>query len=311
MEIRQLKYFIAIAECNSFSEASRRCFLSQSAISQQIKLLEEELNTTLFNRSSHKVELTQSGEIFLPLAKKVIKSVCDCQEKMADINEVLSGDLSIGLTYSLEAYVRHAMVKFMKLYPQVHLKIYYKTIPEMIRMLRNGELDMAFSIKVEGEEDWVDSLPIIEYECRAVMNVTHPLSKKAEISFKDLENQGLIVPELGKKDRNPIEYYLHHDARNLKVRATINDPCAILNLLKLTNYICLMSQHTIDGIDELTSVKIKELSEPNICYVHRLKGAYCKKSSEVFLDILRESIEERQKYSNLFHSVDTSCKKQE
>ena len=83
MDIRQLQYFVGIAETGRFSEASRMMFVTQSAVSQQIKLLEEELGTQLFARQSHCVLLTESGQELLPLAKKVLEGVEECRNRMS------------------------------------------------------------------------------------------------------------------------------------------------------------------------------------------------------------------------------------
>ena len=285
MDIRQLKYFVGIAEYGSFSEVSRRFFLSQSAISQTIKLLEEELNTTLFTRTSHKVELTESGELLLPLAKKVLKDISDCKDVMSDVCNVLCGELNIGLTQSLEPFVRNAMVKFMKLYPKVMVNVTYRSIPELINLLRNGSLDIAFSIKVEGEEDWVDSIPLMEYRLCAIMRDTHPLANRKELAFKDLELQSLVLPEASQCSHNAVAKFLSKDADNLKVKAVINSPWAILNVLRQTNCVSILSEHSVKWEDDLVSVPIHELATPITTYVHRLKGGHRKRSADEFLKL--------------------------
>lgn len=287
MEIRQLKYFVVIAETGGFTEASRRCYLSQSAISQQIKNLEDELNTTLFVRTPHKVMLTESGEMLLPLARKILKSVDDCNVLMNDIHGMLCGELSIGLTESFEPYIRKAVSQFIRKYPKVQLYLYYKTIPELITMLRAGDLDMAFSIKVEGEEDWVDSEQIAKYRFCAVMRNTHPLADRDVLTFKALASQPLILPEEPLGDKNAIVRFLSKSANELNIRATINDSCAILNQLKISNCISILSEQSIDGVDELRAIPILELLTPFITYVHTQKNTYRKKAVDAFLKEIR------------------------
>ena len=85
MELRQLKYFVNVAETKSFSEASRLLNITQSTLSQQIKQLENELGVVLFERSSHRVGLTDVGEVFLPEAKRTLHSADVCIDKMNDI----------------------------------------------------------------------------------------------------------------------------------------------------------------------------------------------------------------------------------
>lgn len=286
MEIRQLKYFVAIAECGSFSEASRKFFLSQSAISQQIKLLEDELGVVLFMRSPHKVVLSEDGELMLPMARKVLEDVKECRDRMTDVKDELSGELHIGLTCSMEPMVRRTMVLFMRKFPNVRLFVYYKTIPELIYMLRNRQLDMAFSMKVDGEEDWVDSVPIFEYRFAAVMRDTHPLATRKELSFTDLERQSLVLPEKMHRFANAVEDFLSKEGARLCVRAVVNDASAIMNLLRSSNFVSILPEHLVRGIDDLKAVDIAELKEKKTSYVHTLKGVTKKRSVDAFISCL-------------------------
>lgn len=288
MEIRQLKYFVGIAECGSFSEASRHFYLSQSAISQQIKALEEELKTSLFIRNPHHMELTESGQLLLPLAQRVLQSVQECSDRMTDIGKMLCGQLNIGLTHSLEPYIRKTMIRFMKLYPNVQLCIFYKTIPELIKMLRSNQLDLAFSIKVENEEDWVESTPFVEYHLCAFMRDTHPLANRSLLSFADIRPQSLILPERSLRNRNAIEDFLSKEGNEMKVRATINDAGAIMNLLRTSNYISILSERNIVGQEEICAIPIKELLPPVVNYAHLHKGVHHKRSALEFIRIAKE-----------------------
>lgn len=127
MEIRQLKYFVGIADTGRFSDASKQLYISQSAVSQQIKALEEELGTQLFVRNTHSVALTESGKELLPLARQVLRGVTACYDKISDLKGMLCGNLNIGLTYTLEPYIRETMLKYMKAYPKVQVNAHYKT----------------------------------------------------------------------------------------------------------------------------------------------------------------------------------------
>lgn len=290
MEIRQLRYFVAIADTGSFSEASRRCFLSQSAISQQIKLLEEEFKTTLFNRTSHSVSLTESGEQLLPLARKILEDISKCQDQMEDLGQNLKGTLNIGATFSLEPYIRRTATLFIKLHPHVQLNLHFETIANLIKTLRCGQLDMAFSILVDGEESWINSEPMVQYKLAAIMSDTHPLSQRNTVSIKDLRQYGMILPEEGINGSNAIQKYLCEDASGLNIRATVNNPNTLLNMLKQTRCTSILSEWQVKGDPELKAIPIEELPEPVTTYVHLPRGTYSKRSTNVFLKMLREQL---------------------
>lgn len=166
----------------------------------------------------------------------------------------------------------------------------------MIHMLKNRLLDVAFSIIVEGEEDWVDSTPILEFRHCAFMRDTHPLAGRSVLTFKDLERQWLILPEKALRKQNAVDDYLGKSGLDLQVKAIINDPCAILNLLKESNCISILSENSVKGIDDLVAIPIQELSLPVITYAHQLKGIHQKRSTKEFLYILQTQIANRPKW---------------
>lgn len=289
MEIRQLKYFVGVAEAGSISEASRRFYLSQSAISQQIKALEDELSTTLFIRTSHHLSLTESGEMLLPLARQVVRSVNDCTERMADLNDMLCGDLSVGLTFSLEPYVRPAVVRFLKAFPKVRLNVFYKTIPELHDMLHARKVDVILCVDAgEIADDSVTAEPVMDYKLCAIMRDTHPLASRPSLNFQDMALQHFVLPEPGIRDRNAVEHYLHAVTGNVDVRAIINDPNALLNLVHSTNYISILTEAVINGRQGLCAVPVDELSTPVTAYAETLRNAYMKRSARTFVQMLRE-----------------------
>ncbi|MBQ0050382.1 MAG: LysR family transcriptional regulator [Bacteroidales bacterium] len=292
MELRQLRYFVAVAEMGSFSEASRRCNLTQSAISQQIKTLEEEFGTQLFHRTSHRVLLSESGEMLLPLARQLMNDANLCMERMADLNGLLTGELTIGLTNSLESLLRGPIVRFMSLYPKVRLKVVYESIPDLLRELRAGKLDMVFSLKVGGEEDWAESEPVLSYKLCAVMSATHPLASRSVVTAADLSLQRIIMSEQGLSvDYDPVADVASTDCVKsgvlpVPVRAYINDIGAILKVLRQTHCLSVLPEHIVEGEDGLRAVPIKELSQPFTSYVHFLKGGYRKRSATALLQLL-------------------------
>lgn len=150
MELRQLKYFVKTAELLNFSEAARNLYITQSTLSQQIKQLEAELGTQLFERNTHGVVLTESGEELLPYARKTLHTADSCVEHIRDIKNVVTGSLNIGVTYTFSPILTETLLSFMKLYPNVKLNIFYKTMEELMAMLDKRDLDFVLAFKPTG-----------------------------------------------------------------------------------------------------------------------------------------------------------------
>lgn len=289
MDIRQLQYFVGIAETGRFSKASRLLFVTQSAVSQQIKLLEEELGTQLFVRQAHSAVLTESGQELLPLARNVLRGVAECHDRMAELKGLLCGKLNIGLTYSLEPYIRETMLAFMSRYPRVKVNAYYKSLTDLLRMLRDNEIDIMFSMMPTSPHEFATSIHLTEYRLAAIMRNSHPLAKKEWLQFSDLLPHKLILPEKGLRDRNAIESFIHAETGELNVVSLINDVNAIMNILQESNYISILTEHTIKNYPTLCSIPIKELSEPIKIYAHFNNTTQRKHSADVFVEMLQQS----------------------
>lgn len=289
MEIRQLQYFIGIAETGRFSEASKMLFVTQSAVSQQIKLLEEELGTQLFVRQAHSVALTESGMELLPLAKKVLRGVAECRDRISDLKGLLCGTLNIGLTFSLEPYIRETMLAFMSQYPKVKVNAYYKSLTDLLRMLKDNEIDIMFSMMPTSPHEFASSIPIMEYRLAAVMRKTHPLASKKVLHFTDLMPHKLILPEKGLRDRNAIESFIHAETGELNVVSLVNDVNAIINILQESNFISILTEHTTKYFPLLCTVPIAELSKPIPIYAHFNNTILRKHSANVFVEMLQQS----------------------
>ena len=264
-------------------------FVTQSAVSQQIKLLEEELGTQLFVRQAHSVMLTESGRELLPLAKNVLNGVVECHNRISDLKGLMCGTLNIGLTYSLEPYVRETMLAFMTRYPKVRVNAYYKSLGDLLRMLKDHEIDIMFSMMPTSPHDFAESTPILEYRLAAIMRKSHPLASRKILRFSDFLPHKLILPEKGLRDRNAIESFVHAKTGDLNVVSLINDVNALMNMLQESNYISILTENIIKNNPQLCSVEIEELSKPIQIYAHTNNTTLRKHSADMFIEMLLQS----------------------
>ena len=147
MEIRQLKYFLQVAETLNFSKASRKLYVTQSTLSQQISHLEQEIGMPLFERNSHEVYLTEAGKELLPYAQKTVNAAGACADHMNDLREMLAGELNIGVTFSFSNIMAETLIAFIHAYPHVRLNIVYRSMQELMDGLKKRELDLVLAFK--------------------------------------------------------------------------------------------------------------------------------------------------------------------
>ena len=181
MELRQLRYFVVLANRLNFSQAASDLFITQGTLSQQIRQLEGELGVDLFERSSHSVRLTESGAELLEFAKRTLDSALECTHKVADLKRGLTGTLNIGVTHSFGRLVRDTIRDYVKKYPRVKINIVYSTATELLELLRNREIDLYLAFKSAIETVDVETIPLFQSRLCAVMRSTHPLAEKTPV----------------------------------------------------------------------------------------------------------------------------------
>lgn len=148
MEIRQLRYFVKLAETLNFSTAAKELFITQSTLSHQILQLENELQQPLFLRNSHEVSLTEAGQTLLPLAKETLHSADNCLLRLEELKSLAGGELNIGVTFSFATIMAEVVTAFLRKYPHVKVNVTQSTMAELMAQLENHELDFVLAFKL-------------------------------------------------------------------------------------------------------------------------------------------------------------------
>lgn len=284
-----MKYFVAVARTLSFSEAARQLYVTQGTLSQQIMLLEDELGSLLFERTSHKVALTEPGMVLFPLAKNIIQQVEQCKLQLGDLRKALGGELNIGMTYSFSDLITDTVRDFLKTYPGVKLRIYYKTASELYQMMVKGELDVILAFKPVVQHKDLVSETLFNFDLCAVMRKDHPLSDRKVLTLEELKNFNIALPGSGLQARKTFEKFNNIDTNGLNVRVELNDPNVIMDLVQSSNLVTILSSLAALYRPNLAAVPLEGYIGKMEGCVHWLKGAYHKKSAEAFIEMVRES----------------------
>lgn len=289
MELRQLKYFVKTAETLNFSEAARLLYVTQSTLSQQIRQLEQELGTALFVRDSHSVSLTESGEQLLPLAKRTLQDAAACQERIKDLQQMLSGSLNIGITYTFAPLLTETVMEFLKIYPGVKLNIFYKTMEELMDMLEKRELDFVLAFKPSRVYPGVESHVLFDNCLSIIVNRNHPLAEKTSVTLQDIMPYSIAMPSKGLQARNTFDKMFPGASESLKIRVELNDANVLLDLVRGCNLITLLSSAVLQS-KEMKAIPIEVPHNIMEGCVHTLHKSYHKRAAEEFIKLLRESV---------------------
>jgi len=193
MELRHLRYFVAVAEELSFRRAAERLRLSQPALSAQIRALEEELTVRLLDRNTRSVKLTHPGRGFLEDARHTLAAAARAQEGARSAGHGLSGTLRVGLIAPVaNAWLAAILRRFLKRFPGVQLSLFDLASPVQLQRLRAGELDTALLRPPVGHAD-LDYRFVGEAQQALAAPEGHRLARQRTLTWKDFDGEGLVM----------------------------------------------------------------------------------------------------------------------
>jgi DNA-binding transcriptional LysR family regulator len=205
MELRQLEIFRALAEELHFTRAAARVHCVQSNVTTQIRSLEQELGTPLFDRLAKRVVLTDAGRRFLPYADRILSSLAEARAAISE-STTPAGPLCIGapesvLTYRLPGVLR----RFRKLYPQVELTFRPYFDDGLFASIESGKLDAAVWMKDKIDDDRLKFIRLRTEHVLLIAGPKHPLVKKKKVLPEDLRGQKLLLTEAGCAYRKKLD----------------------------------------------------------------------------------------------------------
>ncbi|GGI20963.1 LysR substrate-binding domain-containing protein [Bradyrhizobium guangdongense] len=193
MDLRQVRYFIAVAEERSFTAAARRLNLSQPPLSQHIQALEAELGTQLLYRTSRKVELTQAGEAMLLRGRAILQQVKSAEDEVRSIGAGLIGTLDLGATGSiLRGRLAELLAAYREVAPLVRMTVHEQAPALQIAALLNRTTNISLIRGIPGERDLTSKLAWREEVVLAVPR-SHRLAKRKRVALGELASEEHVI----------------------------------------------------------------------------------------------------------------------
>jgi DNA-binding transcriptional LysR family regulator len=207
MDLRQLEILQAIAETGSFTACGRKLHVSQSAISRQIALLEEELGEPLFLRVGRKVRMTPAAEALVQLGQRVSQDVRDTVASVTDRTREMRGALRLSGGMTVCLYIFPTLVKQLRRsHPKLDVKMMVATAGRSVQEIRAGHVDAGLLTLPVEEADLV-TMPVLREELLLVTMPGHPLAKRKKIAPQDLAGEPFVAFEAGSGTRRVIDRF--------------------------------------------------------------------------------------------------------
>ena len=208
MEFDQVKGFYYVAKLGSFTEAAAHLYISQPAISLQVKALEKQLGERLFDRSGRKIRLTHAGNVLYEEAEGLVEKFARIHDIVKSLKEVECGRLVLGASDTVSMYLLPDLLReFTHRHPRVELRITSRVTREVAHSLKEHEIDIGI-ITLPFEDEKLEIVPVLEQRFVAIVPPGDPFAARRSISPRDLTSGPLILLEATSLTRERIEAYL-------------------------------------------------------------------------------------------------------
>ena len=192
MEFRQLRYFVAVAEEGNISRAAKKIFLTQSALSRQIKALEDEIGQCLLERQAHSIRLTPAGEILLREARDLLQRADQMLERVRTARQGVR--LRVGYAPSLASgLLAIAVENFAQKHPTAHVELFDLSTKEMLAGLENDTLDVALTVGLDRDGHGLKWTPLVRASWQLAVNRNHPLAGRSRVTPVEVAREPLLA----------------------------------------------------------------------------------------------------------------------
>jgi DNA-binding transcriptional LysR family regulator len=257
MELRQLEYFVAVAEEANFTRAAQRIHVAQPAVSAQIQRLERELGQPLLDRSRRTVRLTAAGEAALPYARAALAAVEDIHVAVEELTQLVRGTVAIGTVTSHSVDMPSLLADFHADHPEVEITLSTDSSDTLIEMVRTGRLDAAIVSVGPGERpDGLDVEVVTDEAIAAAVSRTDELASRKIIRLTDLADRRLIALPVGAGIRHQFDAACAKAGVSPRVAFEASTPLALADLAERGLGVAIVPASVPRGRDGLHGLPI-------------------------------------------------------
>jgi DNA-binding transcriptional LysR family regulator len=264
MELRQLAYFVAVAEERNFTRAAQRIPIAQPAISQQIRRLESELGERLFVRDRRGIRLTAAGQALLPHARAMLADAAHARQAMAALSGLRTGRLAFGFVQPLpDRRLPGLLGAFHRQYPQIELRLLEDETDALLAALAAGQLDAALIGlgRYDRPPPDLESLPVAREPVVVAVHLAHPLAGRGSIPLHALREEPMIAFTAASKQRTTLETACRAAGFEPRIAAETSDLGVMIQLIQQRLGVAVLPASALEGA---TSVSRLGLTRPRL-----------------------------------------------
>jgi DNA-binding transcriptional LysR family regulator len=257
MELRQLEYFVAVAEEANFTRAAERIHVAQPAVSAQIQRLERELGQPLLDRSRRTVRLTAAGEVALPYARAALAAVANIHVAVEELTQLVRGDVTIGTVTSHSVDIPSLLADFHDEHPNVEITLSTDSSDALIEKVRTGQLDAAIvAVGPDERPEGLDVEVVTDEAIQAAVSRTDELASRKTIRLRDLADRQLIALPVGAGIRHQFDMACSRAGVTPRIAFEASTPLALADLAERGLGVAIVPASVPRGRDRLHALTI-------------------------------------------------------
>ena len=262
MELRQLRYLVALADERHFTRAAAREHIAQPALSQQIRRLEQEVGLALVERTTRRVTVTEAGQTLVARARRILSEVDSANAEMQALAGVRTGHVMVGTMHTMGPVdVTVALAVFHQRHPGVELTVREQSSEELAEMLRDDGLDLAFlSVTERMESHGLGLHQLVSEELVVVLPGDHPLAARGTLRMAELAGEHFISYREGARLRELLTIAARHAGFEPQIKLESNESERIKRLVARDMGVAILPRS--DAERPGTDVAVATLTEP-------------------------------------------------
>lgn len=288
MLARHIKYFLAVAHYHSFTRAAAALHVSQPALSQQVRQLEESLGAQLFDRSGRTTRLTDAGEVYLRYARRASQELEEGKRAIHDVGDLSRGALRVAVTPTFTTYLVGPLVEaFHRRYPNITLNLREIAQEQMEEHLLADELDVGIAFE-DGHSQDIDTLALLTETLALVVGEKHPLAGQRAIDPDALSAESLILLSAEFATREQIDRYCRQHGIAPRVLMEANVIGAVIEVVRRTTLSTLLPATIALAHEGLFAIELSPQRLQRTAVLMQRKGAYQTSAARAFIELATE-----------------------
>jgi LysR family cyn operon transcriptional activator len=291
MELRHLRYFSAVADSLHFGRAARNVHVSQPTLSQQIRQLEEELGTPLFERARGGIRLTQAGELFRTYASRALEDVNAGRVAVSALRGLTTGTLRVGYPPSMRGIVVPALAAVLRKHPGLALSAEEAVVRRVERRLTDGKLEVGLGYAPARLPD-LDAEPVFDSRLTLVVARGHPLAGAESVTARQLAGEPFALLSRGLRVRMRVDAYLAAMRLAPHLALESNAVGTVLAIVRAGLAVTILPEPRLADAERLVVKRLSPAPRSELAALLWRKGAPRTPAAELFASEVRARAKE-------------------